>query len=729
MKKKLSLFFVVHTFLWFQNVQSQDFSISKDSVTEILTQSFFESTHNEYEAALKLQNFALEWGKKKANDSIIGEAYDCIGSTFYMMENYDKAELNYKKSKEFLQKANYTSYMVYHYNNMASLYYQLEKFEECKQQFLLSRKIALEIESTVHALGPTYNIALLYYREKKYDEAFPLFQEAITYYQSNAGQQPNILEECYNNIAAIYKERKQYEKALKTLTIVDSLGKSRNNYSELIKAERLKYKIYQIKNDYKLSDKSLTKQIEYLELFSKENAIKLQKKTKLEQQLMDQEKTITLTKQINKAQTNTIVRTKLFSIILFILFITTSIISYLLSRSNQKRKKLNKKLIKKNSQLIKVKKKTEYASKLKTNFFSTISHELRTPLYAVTGITDILIEENPKTEQKHYLKTLKSSGEYLLALINNVLQINKFDSDEIEINTISFNLKILVGNIKNSLKYLKKENNNVIDIDIKDNVPLLLKGDSLKLNQIIINLLSNALKFTHNGNVILSIRLKEKIGNKVKLKFSVKDNGIGISKKLQHRIFDDFYQESILLERNYEGTGLGLAIVKRLLKAMGSDINVKSNRGEGSNFYFDLVLEEASERYRTNSNVSTHVDLSSKHILVVDDNSVNQMITKRILENKKAKVTVADSGIKAIKYAEDNLYDVILMDIHMPKMNGYTATQNIRRFNSTIPIIALTAIKLDENKEKIYTSGMNGIIVKPFRLENFLTEIQKAISL
>ncbi len=727
MLKQQPLLLVVLLFISLQSLNAQDFSISKDSVTKILDVSFNKANDKKYQEALDLQNFALEWGKKNTNDSIIGEAYDCIGSTFYILQNYDKAELNYTKSIDFLKKANYKSYMVYHYNNMASLYFQQKKTKEYEKQFQLSKQIALEIESPYHAFWPTYNIALLSYRDKDYDAALPLFKEAIQYYKPNTEHQPNILTECYNAIAKIYKERNQNTKALKTLAIVDSLGLEQKNYFQLIKSEDLKYAIYNDREDYISANTSLLKKINYLELSSKIDAEVLKRKTILEQKLIEKEKEISTTKETNKEQVNTIAQTKLFNVIIFILFVITALILFLLHRNNDKRNKLNKTLITKNKELIEANKKTEYASNLKANFFSTISHELRTPLYAVTGITDILIEDNPKTEQKHYLKTLKSSGEYLLSLINNVLQINKFDADKIELNTLHFNLKTLVSNIKSSLTYLKQENNNTIEIDIENNVPIHLKGDSLKLSQILINLFSNALKFTNNGYILLSISVKEKTDNKVILHFSVKDNGIGISKDLQSRIFEDFYQESMHLERNYEGTGLGLAIVKRLLKVMGSKIEIKSEQGKGSNFYFDLVLEIADADNVKNDKITDLIDLDNKHILVVDDNQVNQMITKRILENKKAIVTVVDSGIEAIKAAENNDYATILMDIHMPKMNGYTATQNIRKFNPTVPIIALTAVKLDENKEKIYASGMNGIIVKPFRLENFFSEINKFI--
>ncbi|WP_298512297.1 response regulator [uncultured Kordia sp.] len=694
--------------LWAQNTQLQDFSISKDSIVKILDESYKKTYTGEYEKALELQNFALKWGELKKNDSIIGEAYDCLGGTFCQLKNYEKAEFNYKQSFLFLKKANYKSYMVYHHNNMATLYYLQEKIEACKQQYQKSIAIAAEINSTYHAFWPSYNIGALNFKDGEYDLALKQLKDALKYFQPNTDHNIEILIQCYKIINSIYIKKEQYDDALKNIKPVDSLANISGKYSQLIIAEDLKYQIYEAKKEYVLANKSLLKKVEYLEDSSEENARSIERKTKLQQQIIEQEKTI--------------VQTRWFSIIIFVLFIITAVLLYLHYRNNLKRKKLYQKIVVKNKEL-------KYASDLKTNFFSTISHELRTPLYAVAGITDILIEDSPKAEQKKYLQNLKSSGEYLLSLINNVLQINKFDADKVKIHKVDFDLKTLVTGITNSLSYLTEQNNNTIHIDISNNVPTHLKGDSLKLSQIIINLLSNALKFTQNGNIWLDVNLVEKEDSKVKLHFSIADDGIGISKEIQSKIFEDFYQESMQLERNYEGTGLGLAIVQRLIKALGSTIHVESDKNKGSKFFFDIVLEETHNLSVTTTSNDTDIsDLASKHILVVDDNPINQMITQRILKKKNTKVTVVSSGVDAIKAAQEYNFDVILMDIHMPNMNGYTATEHIRKFNPTVPIIALTAVKLDENKEKIFNSGMNDVIVKPFKKEVFFKKLNSFLS-
>ncbi|WP_299892068.1 response regulator [uncultured Lacinutrix sp.] len=723
--KKLILILVLYFIQY--NVLAQDYNIKKDSIHAILKIAYDISFDKKYEDAFSKQYFVLEWAKINNNDSIIGEAYNCLGITYQLMENYDKADSYYKKSLIYLKKAGYKSYLTYYHNNMASLFQIKGDIEKSREQFQLSRNIALEIKSKEHSFLPSYNIAVLDMISGNLDSAIPLFEEVIESYIPDSDHQPSTRINAYNALGKIYKEKGNYKLALQKLKIADSIAQEIKEYKTLTKTEKIRYRIYTLTGNKLKAENALLRQIDYLnKSLSSENK---ELKENLEQKLLDKEKTIELKEAVYQEQQNTLAKTRIFTYIIFALFIGICLIAFLLYKNSITRKNLNNRLTLKNQQLIEAKEKTEYASTLKANFFSTISHELRTPLYAVSGITDILIEDNPKIEQKQYLKTLKSSGEYLLALINNVLQINKFDADKIELNTIDFNLKTLISNITNSLSYLKKENNNIIHIHINKDVPIYLKGDSLKLTQIIINLLSNALKFTHNGNIWLDINVLKKENTNVNLNFSIKDDGIGISKEMQSRIFEDFYQESMHLERNYEGTGLGLAIVKRLLKVMGSTINVESTQNEGSKFYFNINLEEViSCSIDGATNTSELSDFSSKHILIVDDNSINQMITKRILKNKKAKVTVVNCGLEAIRETQENHFDAILMDIHMPNMNGYTTTQNIRKFNTTVPIIALTAVKLDENKKKIFDSGMNDVIVKPFRQEDFFNKLNKFLN-
>ncbi len=653
-----------------------------------------------------------------------------MGVVYNFMKDSKKAKELYAMSAMFLIKANYKSYMVMHHNNLGTLYCLEKDTINAKLQFELARHIAIENNLTFNAFWPSYNLAEVNYNNGNYKKAKPLFEYVVRTFQPNTRQHPRMRVSSYNYLAKIYYKTKNHKKALEYLKIADSLGKDILNYTELIETEKLKYKIHKNNSAITKANTALLKQVNYLKKNIEINKKQSESNFKLKQKLLKNEKKLELTSKISNERKAALKTNKRYTYIALFLLLITVVTSFLLYRSNKSRLRLNKNLTTKNNELIIAKEKTEQASKIKENFFSTISHELRTPLYAVNGITDILIEQKPKENQKDYLNTLKSSGEYLLALINNVLLINKFDSNKIELNEIEFNLREMINDIRRTLNYLEKENNNTIHLDIDPSIPKLLKGDSLKLSQVIINLLSNALKFTNNGNIILFVKKINTDSENINLEISIKDDGIGISKEVQAKVFDDFFQESMQLDRNYEGTGLGLAIVKRLLHAMGSEIKVSSIQGKGTVFYFNINLKKEVINTVVMDNTQ-QVDFSKlidKSILVVDDNSINQMITKRILLSKKAKVTVIDNGFDAIEEVKNNYFDAVLMDIHMPKMDGYEATKNIRKFNPTIPILALTAIQINNNKEHILNCGMNDIIVKPFVLENFFNVLNKFLN-
>jgi signal transduction histidine kinase len=728
--KKNAFIFIYFISIIYSSAQSP--KRHKDSIFKLIYESFIISNKGEYSKAYKQLSFALEYGKKNDNDSIIGEAYNCIGGIFFSIGDYNNAEKNYMLSKEALVRANYKSYLIYHYNNIANLYFEKKDYVNAEKKYKQSRDLALELNDTYKLLWPTFNIAEIKYKLKDYTNASFYLKETIRLYQPDTEQQLSIIIDSYTYLADINAKKENYVEALENLRSAEIIALKYCYYVGLISIEKDRTILFDKLNQSENAKKSMANQIIYLENNFESQQSLLEEKNKLERNLFERESSLNLTKELNKNQKQSIQKIKYFALALLTLFFITISVVILLYRSNKNRLKLNNRLQRKNKELLETKEKTEYASQLKTNFFSTISHELRTPLYAVTGITDILIDQNPKKEQIQYLNALKSSGEHLLALINNILQINKYDANKIELNNIEFNIEEVINNLKSALSYLKKENNNTIHIHIDDNIPKKLKGDSVKLSQIIINLVGNALKFTINGNIWLNVDCIDcESENKevVILKIHIKDDGIGISKQMQTRIFEDFYQESVQLNRNYEGAGLGLAIVKRLLDAMGSKIYVESEPNKGTSFSFNLSFKYEKDygRVMKNTNDNQNTSLKNKTILVVDDNAINQMITKRILETKNANVVVIDNGDDAIDLMKKHNFDVVLMDIHMPKMNGYEVTEIIRGFNKTTPIIALTAVDINENKEKMSSSGMNGVISKPFQLEHFYVELFKFI--
>lgn len=385
-------------------------------------------------------------------------------------------------------------------------------------------------------------------------------------------------------------------------------------------------------------------------------------------------------------------------------------------------------IYKKNKQLELAKAKAENSSKIKSNFYSEISHELRTPLYAVIELSNLLLKENVSAKHKEYIESLKFSGNHLMALINNILELNRVESGKVKLQKIDFNLKNLVNNIIDSLDYALKDSNNSIDFKYDDTIPSSITGDSLKVSQILINLISNAIKFTTDGHIEIVINKLESLEDEVKLFFKVSDNGSGISKDNQNQVFEDYYQENSNNEKSYKGTGLGLSIVKRILTAMGSEINVISKKNEGATFFFELNFNiSEKDKLPTIIYKSQLEYIKNSTFLIVDDNKINQLVTGKILDSLQIKSKKVDSGAKAIALVKAEKFDCILMDLHMPVLDGYETTKLIREFNKTTPILALTAATKDEVETKAILYGMDDYILKPFILKEFVDTVTKAI--
>jgi PAS domain S-box-containing protein len=378
-------------------------------------------------------------------------------------------------------------------------------------------------------------------------------------------------------------------------------------------------------------------------------------------------------------------------------------------------------------ELIKAKEQAEMSMKAKGQFLSMVSHELRTPLNAVIGMTHLLLQEYPREDQLQNLKTIKTSGEYLLALINDILDFSKIEAGKISIDHTNFSFQSLIQALEQTFYYLAREKNIRFYLDINPEIPNALVGDPMRLNQILVNLIGNSIKFTDAGHVKLTIRCLSSDEKNIHLKFLVTDTGIGIPADKLDAIFERFEQ---VVDRNKRGgTGLGLAITKSLVELMGGVINVESELGKGSEFSFDLYFEEGDEMQLDDSKSSAYniVDnLEELHILLVEDNKINQLVASKFLKQWKVKFDMADNGQKAIELTMEHNYDMILMDLQMPVMDGISATIEIRKLPGYhhVPIIALTAASL-ETKEDVYLAGMNDFLIKPFNPVELYNKIKK----
>ncbi|WKD84685.1 Autoinducer 2 sensor kinase/phosphatase LuxQ [Polaribacter huanghezhanensis] len=366
------------------------------------------------------------------------------------------------------------------------------------------------------------------------------------------------------------------------------------------------------------------------------------------------------------------------------------------------------------------------ASNAKSQFLSTMSHEIRTPLNAIIGLSYILGDTNPRPDQEQNIEALNYSGKILLNLLNNVLDYSKMESTTIELDLIPTNISEAIKQIKKIHEASCLRKGITLDLEVDENLPIVWL-DIVRFNQVINNLVSNAIKFTEKGGVKLMIKKQSESDDKIVLHTEVKDTGIGLTEEQQEKIWDAFTQASSSTNRLYGGTGLGLSIVKSIITAMDSNVTIKSTPGKGSRFYFDIELKVSSKNELEKQTQKKEHDFKGKKILLVEDNLINVMVGKQILEKEELEVDVANDGEIAVSMVKENKYDAILMDIQMPIMDGYTASKEIRKFNTTVPILALSASVFAEVKSKIEDSGMDGFVYKPFKPEDLLNKIEEMI--
>ena len=695
--------------------------------------------------------------------------YSNLSKTEIQSNNYKEALFNSQKAIRYAAKNKNIKDQAQLTFTLGKIYFDLKKYDDATDAFLKSAMLFSKFDLSPQQSATYYHIGLCYMQKEKYYQAATYFEKAksvntqlgITDTDELLQLQNGLLQKASNNIdlalgsfkIIIAKSNKASIINIKSeasyqIGIIEA-SRNRNNLAitYLNKALELNSKT---KNLEQKSNILLALSEVYEKTLDKTNAyfyLKQHLNLKESISILDNErlgiddyqkfkeseklKEIAQINNQNKEQERTTKFSKLISIFALALISILSLLSLSLYRNNIIRNKSNLLLQEKNQELEIAKNKAEMASKARSEFLSTVSHELRTPLNAINGITHLLLEENPKKTQLDYLSSLKFSGDYLTKFINEILEINKIESDIIEIEYTTFNLKKLLEDIKHSLKELAVVNKNTFWLEVDPEIPDYLIGDPTKLSQIILNLINNALKFTKNGEVTVSANLQQLKNSKATLYFEITDTGIGIPDDKLATVFDSFSQGSIEVNRKYGGTGLGLTIVKKLIKILGGNIQLKSIVGEGSSFYFSLdfpisTLQESQLEAKPLVKYDSS-KLMNKKILVVEDNKINQMITKKMLLNKGITCEIIDNGEEAIDVLKNKIFDLVLMDVHLPGINGTIATETIRRFNSTTPIIALTAISLLENRDLLLSFGMNDVITKPFIPDEFYRIIAEHI--
>jgi signal transduction histidine kinase/CheY-like chemotaxis protein len=372
----------------------------------------------------------------------------------------------------------------------------------------------------------------------------------------------------------------------------------------------------------------------------------------------------------------------------------------------------------------------ENAVKAKQQFLSNMSHEIRTPMNSIIGFTNIVLKSKLDETQKGYINAIKVSGDALVVLINDILDLAKVDAGKMTFEQIPFNLSVSISTILQLFETKIKEKNLELLEEFDHTIPQILVGDPMRLRQIILNLLSNAIKFTTEGKITMSVRMLKEYAEKATIEFTLTDTGIGIPEDRLAQIFNDFEQAYRETSRSHGGTGLGLAIVKQMVELQGGSIIVKSKVGKGSTFGFVMSFKkpEAETKTETEPEAETKTVIKNVKVLVAEDIVLNQLLIKIILEDFGFEVDIVSNGKIAIEYLQKNKYDIILMDLQMPEMNGFEAITYIRaQMNSKIPVIALTADVTTVDVEKCKALGLNDYISKPIEEKLLYSKIIKCL--
>jgi PAS domain S-box-containing protein len=372
----------------------------------------------------------------------------------------------------------------------------------------------------------------------------------------------------------------------------------------------------------------------------------------------------------------------------------------------------------------------EKASAAKSEFLATMSHEVRTPLHGILGHTDLLLaEEGLSSDQRRHAERIRGAGAALLTVVNDILDFSKIDAGQIELDPQVFAPASLIESAVSIVKGMANTKGLSLHVDVAEDLPAWVVGDQDRLRQILLNLLNNAVKFTPVGSVALRVVAKSESGDLCRLRFTVEDTGIGIPQDKRDRLFQRFSQVDGSVRREFGGTGLGLAISKRLVELMGGEIGLKSREAQGSAFWFTVTLPLAQDFvHHTVAEPQRSKSKRSVRVLLAEDNEINQEIARAVLEAAGHEVHIVEDGAEAIMAIQANAYDLVLMDVQMPNVDGITATRRIRALRhpaSTVPIVAMTANVLPQQVQQFRAAGMNDHVGKPFKREELYAAIDR----
>jgi len=555
------------------------------------------------------------------------------------------------------------------YHILGNIYFKQDQFEEALNYFSQNLE-QTEPDTVVHAMAIN-GMGKVFYKMKHFIEAADYLREALKLAEENNNVEVQI--SCHYYIGRIFLDEDNFRKAQQHLTISLNMAEQYSRRHDLMGVHEMLATLYD-----KMGD--IPKAFHHLKTFEalKEDIFK--------QATINQLHNLQIRQQTELAQ--------------------------------------------------KEKEVAERTADLKQQFMANMSHEIRTPMNAIVGMTRLLLDKEPKHEQMRYLSAIQQSADNLLVIINDILDLSKIESGKIVLEETDFSIKELLESMRDMLMLKAEEKGIELKININDALPKRLNGDPTRLNQILINLTGNAIKFTEHGSVSVMVKPVKAEGEKVWVQFDVTDTGIGISKDYIGKIFDSFTQAGSDVARKFGGTGLGLTISKQLVELMQGEITVSSEEGKGTTFTVVIPMDEArlQEQCEKNKTIdeATIKQLNVIKVLLAEDNEFNRMVAEDTLKELLPGITIdiAVDGAEAVKRVQQTAYDLVLMDIQMPVMDGVTATKNIRSLaapHKDVNIIAMTANVLQEDVQQYLKAGMNAYISKPFNPDELLMKMAEVI--
>jgi signal transduction histidine kinase/CheY-like chemotaxis protein/Flp pilus assembly protein TadD len=704
---------------------------------------------------------------KYERDQELARSYVLLGIAQERLGRFNEAIKSYFSSLFIFDKQNDLDGIADCYNNIGLIYKEQKRYYLAEVYFNKSLDLAAKLKTPNEdiRINAINNLAILYQETGKVSKALPYFLEVYEYDKKLNSKENLGLS--YNNLGVIYTLLKDYKKALdflrkaaeikKNSESLDDLSNSYNNMGFCFYG----MKLYDSAEFYYKKGEFLAKRGSYLTYLQESyiglsdvyaakgefpQALKFEKLNNVLKDSLyrvngpnniDKLKEDYITLKQERDESEVLIQTErvrarrifiwfvlaLFSVLIILMWFYVVKIKKNNTQLNQKQKKIeiqNKILQVKNIEILQAKEAAEEAAKVKSQFISTISHEIRTPLNAIIGATNLLNQSFPNQNQVENLNILKISSDNLLSLVNNILDFSKMEAGKMQFENIEFNLKNIVLDIRDLFSIKAAEKGVELLVNYDEKIPAVLKGDPLRINQLLINLVSNALKFTEKGYVKVDLSMQLSTVNHALIHVKVSDTGIGISSQKQNQIFESFTQADGTITRKFGGSGLGLSICKRILENLNSKLQLSSEPGVGSTFYFSINFEVSRNAAigKSSRTASFENSIKGKRILIAEDNMMNILVIRQFLHKWGVVTDVVMNGKEAYSKVSTETFDAVLMDIHMPEMDGIEATRLIRKLSDErkrrIPIIAITAENEMQFRQKVYEVGMNDYIFKPF---------------